>query len=113
MRDFNRCCPYQEDYENKKLLLWALNDVLTERYAILKKPMKRNWIFFSTDYIDQKLVHIPKSYQDNYEEKKIACMKEVLSLIDKGYSSPVTQETEEEWREKIAEYQMNKNEVWE
>lgn len=91
----------------------ALAAVLTESYAVLRKPMKRNWIFFTTDYINKEFVRLPKEYENNYEEKRIQCMKDILSLIDRGYSSPISEDMEEDWRMYIADYQMNKNEVWE
>jgi hypothetical protein len=110
----NHRCPCQcENYEATAMFYRAMAEVMTEKYAVLYKPMKRNWIFFTTDYINKEFVRLPKEYENDYEEKKIQCIKEILSLIDRGYSSPIPEELEVRYREAIAEYQMNKNEVWE
>ena len=100
-------CPKYDD--GMRLFAHALNDVLTEHYMIFYKHEKV-WFW---NHIDKQNVRVPKHYEEEYNKKVIEYMKLCISLIDQGYEHGIKPEIEEKYRSRIAEYQMNKNEVWE
>ena len=108
----NHCrCYCQHDYDSMALWVSALNDVLTDRYLIFRKPAVRYW-FFNT--FDKKMVRVPKYYEENYRENRISFLKECITLIDQGYKNQeFTDDRIEQSREIIREYQLERNEVWE
>lgn len=109
-----RCrCYCNYDYESMAMIGAALNDVLTERYLIFHKTVESQFLWYRWDKTVTVEVHVPKYNGDGYKEKYMNFMKECISLHDRGYThGPMTEEFVEKFRARIAEYQMNKNEVW-
>jgi len=102
------------DMENISLIANAMNEVLTERYAVFRKQRKFGFLFWTFNTTDEELVRIPKRYRGNYQEDLLAMKKEIVSLIDRGYhNEAITMEIEQDLREQIAEYQIGRGKVWE
>lgn len=92
----------------------ALRDVMTDHYLIFRKQEMRRLLWFWYSKNIETYVRVPKHYEDDYQEKVITFLKEVVSLVDRGYYHPYFDDQDiENAKQKIAQYQMQKNMVWE
>ena len=110
----NYHCYCQRDVDSMAIFGAALRDVLTDRYLIFRKQEMRKilWFWYSKD-IEINL-RVPKHYEDNYREKIITFLKEGISLSDRGFYNPYFDDQNlEKAKQRVAEYQMQKNKVWE
>lgn len=109
-----RSCYCYDDYYSRRMLAQAFWYAMTEYYIIFRKPRKIQFLLWTTNHEDTVDVRMPKRTDKDYTKAKIDFKKECVGLIDLGYTYPdLTEDVVEDWRKEIAEYLMEKNEVWE
>ena len=108
-----RCrCDCISDFE--RAFYKALAYSMVTEYFIFRKDVTYVFGPFSFTRTLEEHVEIPKNYCDNYEYESVSCLKRCINLVDRGYHNDhFTEERIQMARERIANYQMVRNEVWE
>lgn len=105
--------------DGMRLLAEGMAYAMTEFYLVFRKSYPRDrglFIRILQGFDDYHTVNVrqPKITDKNWHESSMRFKKECIALIDNGYSNgKISEELADVWRNQIAEYQMQKNEVWE